>query len=50
MIGERLQQLASSADGVAVSSPSGGTPRTSHTWKETEWTLAEPTLAAAAGL
>ena len=26
MIGERLQQPASSTDGVAVSSPSGGTP------------------------
>ena len=26
MIGERLQQLALSADGVAMSSPSGGTP------------------------
>ena len=26
MIGDRLQQLASSADGVTMSSPSGGTP------------------------
>ena len=42
-IGERLQQVASPADGVTTSSPSGGTPP-SHTWKETEWTLAEPTL------